>query len=259
MVVCEDEYLKETGLIDTTNGARSFLQRLSANEASAGVALMAASLVALILANTPLSAAYFHTLHVPLGATLSDKLGPMTTHLWINDGLMAVFFLLVGLEIKRELVSGRLSTWQQRRLPALPALLGMALPAGIYLAIGQDTPELKNGWAIPAATDIAFAIGVLTLLGRHAPPSLKLLLMSVAIIDDMGAVAIIAAFYTSSINLGALAAAGLIAVVMFLLNKSGVRRMTPYVIMLLALWYFTLLSGVHATIAGVVGAFLIPH
>src|SRR3546814_510090 len=134
----------------------------------------------------------------------------MTLHLWINDGLMAIFFLLVGLEIKRELVDGRLSSWEQRRLPALPALMGMAVPALIYVALTSGDPLLTNGWAIPAATDIAFAVGALALLGRHAPLSLKLMLVSVAIIDDMGAVAIIAIFYTSSINIIALIAAAVI-------------------------------------------------
>ncbi|MFO7074151.1 Na+/H+ antiporter NhaA, partial [Pseudomonas aeruginosa] len=183
----------------------------------------------------------------------------MSTHLWINDGLMAVFFLLVGLEIKRELVDGKLSTWEQRRLPALPAILGMAVPAVIYVAITNGQPGLVNGWAIPAATDIAFAVGALALLGRHAPLSLKLMLVSVAIIDDMGAVAIIAIFYTASINTMALLAAAVILAALLILNRLRVTTLWPYLIGLALLWYVTLLSGVHATIAGVVGAFLIPY
>ena len=243
----------------TSSKHHSVLQRFLASDAAGGILLMAAAVAALIIANSPLASAYQHFLHWQTGPVLSDKLGPMTTHLWVNDGLMAVFFLLVGLEIKRELVDGRLSTWEQRRLPALPALLGMAFPAAIYVLLTAKQPLLMNGWAIPAATDIAFAMGVLALLGRHAPLSLKLLLVSVAIIDDMGAVAIIAVFYTASINAGALAAAAAIVVVLFALNKLRVMKLWPYLIGLALLWYVTLLSGVHATIAGVVGAFLIPY
>jgi len=242
-----------------SNAAPSALQRFLASEAAGGILLMAAAACALIMANSPLGSAYQHFIHVETGPVLSEKLGPMTTHLWVNDGLMAIFFLLVGLEIKRELVDGRLSTWEQRRLPALPALLGMALPAGIYLLITSGQPSLADGWAIPAATDIAFAMGALALLGRHAPLSLKLLLVSVAIIDDMGAVAIIAIFYTSSIDIVALAAAAGLLAAMFTLNKLRVTKLWPYLVGLTLLWYAALLSGVHATIAGVVGAFLIPY
>lgn len=237
----------------------SALQRFLATEAAGGILLMAAAVCALIIANSPFGSAYQHFLHFETGPVLSEKLGLMTTHLWVNDGLMSIFFLLVGLEIKRELVDGRLSTWEQRRLPALPALMGMALPAAIYLFVTSGQPLLTNGWAIPAATDIAFAMGALALLGKHAPLSLKLLLVSVAIIDDMGAVAIIAIFYTSSINAAALAAAAGILVALFVLNKLRVMKLWPYLIGLALLWYATLLSGVHATIAGVVGAFLIPY
>ncbi len=238
---------------------QSALKRFLASEASGGVLLMIAAAAAVIVANSPLASTYLHLLHAETGPMLSDKLGPMTLHLWVNDGLMAVFFLLVGLEIKRELVDGRLSSWEQRRLPALPALMGMAVPAVIYLTLTQGDPLLTNGWAIPAATDIAFAIGALALLGRHAPLSLKLMLVSVAIIDDMGAVAIIAVFYTSSINLMALLAAAVTIGVLFVLNRMRVMVLWPYLIGLALLWYMTLLSGVHATIAGVVGAFLIPY
>ena len=243
----------------TIDRPRSIFARMLANEASAGVALMMASMVAILLANSPAAGSYFAFLHAHAGPALSEKLGPMTPHLWINDGLMAIFFLLVGLEIKRELISGRLSSWQQRRLPAVPALLGMVLPALIFLTASRHEPSLSNGWASPAATDIAFAVGVLALLGRHAPPSLKLLLLSVAIIDDMGAVAIIALFYTSSLDIGALAAAIGAGLAMYALKRNGVERLWPYLVLLLAMWYATLLSGVHATIAGVVGAFLIPY
>lgn len=237
----------------------SLLHRLLTSEAAGGVLLMITAALAILLANSPWASAYQHLLHLPVGPTLSDKLGPMTVHLWINDGLMAVFFLLVGLEIKRELVDGRLATWEQRRLPALPALMGMAVPALIFLAVSRSEPGLASGWAIPAATDIAFAVGALALLGRHAPLSLKVMLVSVAIIDDMGAVAIIALFYTSSINLLALAAAGGIILVLLAFNRLRVVSLWPYLLGVAALWYVTLLSGVHATIAGVVGALLIPY
>lgn len=243
----------------TIDRPRSILARMLANEASAGVALMMASMIAILLANSPAAGSYLAFLHVQTGPVLSEKLGPMTPHLWINDGLMAIFFLLVGLEIKRELINGRLSSWQQRRLPAVPAVLGMALPALIFLIASRHEPSLSSGWAIPAATDIAFAVGVLALLGRHVPPSLKLLLLSVAIIDDMGAVAIIALFYTSSLDIEALAAAIGAGLAMYVLKRNGVERLWPYLVLLLAMWYATLLSGVHATIAGVVGAFLIPY
>lgn len=238
---------------------QSALKRFLASEAAGGVLLMIAAAAAIVVANSPLAEDYYHFLHANAGPALSEKLGPMTPHLWINDGLMAIFFLLVGLEIKRELVDGRLSSWEQRRLPALPALIGMVLPALIYLLLTKGDPLLTKGWAIPAATDIAFAVGALALLGRHAPLSLKLILVSVAIIDDMGAVAIIAIFYTSSINLLALLAAAGIIAALFALNRMRVMTLWPYLLGLVLLWYVTLLSGVHATIAGVVGAFLIPY
>lgn len=238
---------------------RPLLQRLLASEAAGGVLLMLAAALAIVVANSPWAAGYQHLLHMPVAPALGGKLGAMSVHHWINDGLMAIFFLMVGLEIKREMVDGRLATWEQRRLPALPALMGMAVPALIYLKVAAAEPGLANGWAIPAATDIAFAVGALALLGRHAPLSLKVMLVSVAIIDDMGAVAIIALFYTSSINFIALAIAGAIVAFMLGMNRMRVVSLWPYLIAIAALWYFTLLSGVHATIAGVVGALLIPY
>ena len=237
---------------------RSNLREFLASEAAGGILLMAAAALALIIANSQLSTDYFHFVHAVSGPTLSPKLGPMTVHLWINDGLMAIFFLLVGLEIKREFVDGHLSTWADRRLPIIAAAAGMVVPAAIYLGVAGDDPALVRGWAIPAATDIAFAIGVLALLGSRAPASLKLFLTTVAIVDDMGAVAIIAFFYTAELNLAALLAAGLIWLVMIMLNRSRVIALWPYLILAALLWYATLLSGVHATIAGVMAAFAIP-
>jgi NhaA family Na+:H+ antiporter len=220
--------------------------------------LIVAALLALIVANGPLAQSYHHWLHHPIGPELSSRLGPMTVHLWVNDGLMAIFFLLVGLEIKREFVDGRLSSWDRRRLPIIAAASGMAVPAAIYLLIAGGSPPLVSGWAIPAATDIAFALGVLALLGSRVPISLKLFLTTVAIADDMGAVAIIAFAYTGSLDTLAMAVAGGVLLVMYVLGKSGVRLLWPYLLLSALLWYAVLLSGVHATIAGVLAASAIP-
>ena len=237
---------------------RSALRAFMASEAAGGIILMFAAALAMAVANSPFGTHYHDWLHTPVSPALTDKLGPMTLHLWINDGLMAIFFLFVGLEIKRELVDGRLSTWNQRRLPILAAAAGMAVPAAIYLLIAGGDPALVNGWAIPSATDIAFAMGVLALLGRRAPTSLKLFLVTVAIVDDMGAVAIIAAFYTSSLALVPLAAAAGLVAALFALNRLGVRSISLYLLGFALLWYAVLLSGIHATIAGVVAAFAVP-
>jgi NhaA family Na+:H+ antiporter len=171
---------------------------------------------------------------------------------------MAIFFLLVGLEIKREFVVGNLRSWNDRRLPMIAAAAGMIVPAGLYLALAGGSPALVSGWAIPAATDIAFAIGVLSLLGKRAPTSLKLFLTTVAIVDDLGAVAIIAMAYTAAINTLALGGAAAILLAMYFMNRSGVRHLAPYLLLGLLLWYAVLLSGVHATVAGVLTAAMIP-
>ena len=228
------------------------------SEAAGGIILMLVAALAMFVANSPLAESYFHLIHAVTGPELTPKLGPMTVHLWINDGLMAIFFLLVGLEIKREFVDGHLATWPDRMLPMIAAAAGMAFPAAVYLFIAGADPALHRGWAIPAATDIAFAIGVLALLGSRAPASLKLFLTTVAIVDDMGAVAIIALFYTASLNLPVLGAAAAIWLVMLAMGRLGVARLWPYLILAALLWYATLLSGVHATIAGVLAAFAIP-
>lgn len=247
--------MKERGIQD--NGT-SALRKFLSSEAAGGILLMAAAALAMIIANSALGHEYHDLLHNPVSPALTEKLGPMTAHLWINDGLMAVFFLYVGLEIKRELVDGRLSTWGQRRLPVVAAIGGMAVPAAIYLAFAGGDPALSNGWAIPAATDIAFAMGVLALLGSRAPTSLKLFLVTVAIVDDMGAVAIIAFFYTAGLDITALAVAGVILAGMMIMNRTGVRSIPLYLIGFGLLWYAVLLSGVHATIAGVLAAFAVP-
>ena len=237
---------------------RSALRAFLKSEAAGGIVLMAAAALALVVANSPLAEAYRHLLDFEIGPTLSSKLGPMTFHLWINDGLMALFFLLVGLEIKREFVDGRLSSWDRRRLPVIAAAVGMAVPALTYLGFTSGAGGLGRGWAIPAATDIAFAIGVLALLGSRAPTSLKLFLTTVAIADDLGAVAIIAFAYTAAIDLPALGSAAAILFVMYAMGRSGVRRLWPYLIGAGLLWYAVLLSGVHATVAGVLAAAFVP-
>jgi NhaA family Na+:H+ antiporter len=237
---------------------RSTLREFLASEATGGILLMAAAAAAMLVANSAWGLDYFHFLHAVTGPELTPKLGPMTVHLWINDGLMAIFFLLVGLEIKREFVDGHLSTWADRRLPVIAAAAGMIVPAAIYLMVAGGDSALVRGWAIPAATDIAFAIGVLAILGSRAPASLKLFLTTVAIVDDMGAVAIIALFYTAELKITALVAAAVIWLAMMALNRLRVNALWPYLILAALLWYATLLSGVHATIAGVMAAFAIP-
>ncbi len=211
---------------------------------------MGAAALAMLIANSPVAPDYF--------AMLDQKIGPLSLLHWINDGLMALFFFLVGLEIKREFVDGHLSTWADRRLPMIAAAAGMIVPAFVYLAITNDNLSLARGWAIPAATDIAFAIGVLALLGSRAPASLKLFLTTVAIVDDMGAVAIIAIAYTSAIKGAALLAALIILGAMFAANRAGMTRIRWYLIGFALLWLAVLLSGVHATIAGVLAALAVP-
>ncbi len=225
---------------------RSFL----ATEAAGGITLIAAAAAAMLVANSPVAPSYFELLHT--------KLGPLSLLHWINDALMALFFLLVGLEIKREFLRGHLARWSDRVLPCIAAAAGMAAPALLYLAFTGGTGGLVRGWAIPTATDIAFAIGVLALLGSRAPASLKLFLTTIAIVDDMGAVAIIALAYTAAISGPALLAAIVILAAMFGLGRVGVRTLWPYLLLAAALWLAVLLSGVHATIAGVLAALAIP-
>ena len=236
----------------------STLRQFLADEAVGGIVLIAAAALAMILANSPLADSYFHLLHAETGPVLAPAIGPMTIHLWVNDGLMALFFLLVGLEIKREIVAGELSRPADRRMPLVAALAGMAAPALVYLAISWGDPSLRRGWAIPAATDIAFAVGVLALLGKRVPAQLKLFLTTVAIVDDMGAVAIIAIVYSKGIDFGALLAAAGTLAVMWALGRRGVTALWPFLLCFALLWWLLLLSGVHATVAGVLAAVLIP-
>ncbi len=220
------------------------------SEAAGGIILMAAAALALIVANSPLAEAYFDTLHA--------YLGPLSVSHWINDGLMAVFFLLVGLEIKREMLDGQLSTWPRRVLPGVAAAGGMLVPALVYVAINRDNPAALSGWAIPTATDIAFALGVLSLLGSRVPGSLKVFLTALAIIDDLGAVIIIAVFYTSGLSLAYLGTAFAVIAVLVVLNRMKVLTLVPYILLGVVLWVLVLKSGVHATLAGVALALTIP-
>jgi NhaA family Na+:H+ antiporter len=229
---------------------RSLIRNFLATEAAGGITLILAAGAAMLVANSPLAPTYFDLLHV--------KLGPLSLLHWINDALMALFFLLVGLEIKREFLRGHLARWSDRILPCIAAAAGMAVPAILYLLFTEGAADLARGWAIPTATDIAFAIGVLALLGSRAPASLKLFLTTVAIVDDMGAVAIIALAYTASISGPALLAAAIILAMMAGLGRIGVRALWPYLLLAAALWFAVLSSGVHATIAGVLAALAIP-
>jgi NhaA family Na+:H+ antiporter len=228
----------------------SAIRDFLAAEAAGGVILMGVASLALIVANSPLGPAYFYVLHVYVG-------GLSLLH-WINDGLMALFFLLVGLEIKREVLDGQLSSWPRRALPGVAAVGGMVVPALIFVVINWNGEGTLNGWAIPAATDIAFALGVLALLGKRAPASLKIFLTALAIIDDLGAVVIIALFYTASLNIYALDGALAVLVVLVVMNRRGITFLPAYLVLGVVLWVLTLMSGVHATLAGVALAFTIP-
>ena len=229
---------------------RKALRDFLDNEAAGGIILMLSALLALVIANTALAPLYFESLHLDIG-------GLSTLH-WINDALMAVFFLVVGLEIKREFVGGELATWSQRALPAIAALGGMIVPALFYVAFNLSTPETLRGWAIPSATDIAFALGILALLGKRVPTSLKVFLAALAIIDDLGAVIIIAIFYTAEINIWALGGVAVVTAALVGLNVMGVKRLAFYLPLGVVLWYFMHESGVHATLSGVVLAMTIP-
>ena len=232
------------------------LRRLLHGEAGAGVLLMVCAALAMALANSSASHAWHALFHDQLGWSPVSHLSNI--HAWINDGLMALFFFTVGLEIKREVLIGELSTPAQRRLPVLAAAMGMAVPALIYLAVTRDTTALHRGWAIPTATDIAFAIGVLSLLAGRFPASLRLFLLTVAIVDDLGAVAIIALAYTAELDWNWLSLAAAILLVLALAARLGVRRPWVFAAGGIALWYVVLHSGVHATVAGVAAALAVP-
>ena len=240
----------------TANRLAAALRRLAGGEAAAGVLLMAAAALALLLANSPAADFYHNAFHRPLPWTPIARLANL--HGWINDALMALFFFAVGLEIKREVLDGELSSPAKRRLPVLAAAAGMAVPALVYLAVSGGDPALRAGWAIPAATDIAFAVGVLALLGNRAPRSLRLLLLTIAIVDDIGAVAIIALVYTASIAPIWLGAALACLAAMLALGRMKIGNGWTFAALAMLAWYCTLHSGVHATVAGVAAALAIP-
>jgi NhaA family Na+:H+ antiporter len=232
------------------------LKSLFASQAFAGVLLIAVAVLAIAIANSPLAESYHRLFHAPLAWSPITKLD--TPHAWINDALMAVFFFVVGLEVKREMISGNLADARVRRLPILAAAAGMGVPALVYLAVAGGDPDLVRGWAIPAATDIAFAVGVIALLGPRVPPALRLFLLTVAIVDDIGSVMVIALFYTSAIDPAWTLAAMLVTAGLIALNRAGIGRRWPYAVGAAVLWYGVLHSGIHATIAGVVAALTVP-
>ncbi|QIG52774.1 Na+/H+ antiporter NhaA [Altererythrobacter sp. BO-6] len=233
---------------------REFLQK----ESAGGIVLILAALAALAVANSPLLSAYRAWLDIPIVAGFGGFVIDKPLLLWVNDGLMAVFFFLIGLEVKREVLGGELSSWDKASLPLVAAIGGMAIPALVFLAINSGAPENTAGWAIPAATDIAFALGILALLGPRVPVALKALLLAIAVIDDIGAITIIALFYTGEINTGYLGLGAAVFVAMLALGRMRVASAIPYVLLAILMWAFVLKSGVHATLAGVAAALTVP-
>ncbi|MCI5050400.1 MAG: Na+/H+ antiporter NhaA [Rickettsiales bacterium] len=255
-----DETLEKVDkTIDKMDEALLKLRDFLKVESAGGVALMLAAVMAMILANSPLS----HYYDIFLETHLTIKLGGLGLDkpllLWINDGLMAVFFFLVGMEIKREVLEGELSSVEQAVLPGIAAVGGIAAPAAIFAYFNQHDPVAMGGWAIPAATDIAFALGILALFGKRVPISLKIFLTAVAVMDDLAAIVIIAIFYTDNLSLGSLSFAGVFFAGLLVLNLIKSNRTSIYVFLGLLMWFAVLKSGVHATLAGVILGFLIPH
>lgn len=226
-------------------------------QTTSGLLLMGTAVIALVLANSFLADAYQHLIHTPVSINVGDWGINMSLHHWVNDGLMALFFFVVGLELKREIMVGELSDLRQAALPIIAAVGGMAVPALIYLAFNQ-TGAAAHGWGIPMATDIAFAVGALALLAGRVPKALITFLVALAIADDLGAVVVIALFYTQELALVWLALAALLVLVLLAFNYAGIRKITPYFVIAILLWYAMLQSGVHATLAGVIGAFTVP-
>ena len=245
---------RNTTPVKPLQAVRAFLRL----ESAGGILLLGAAAVALLVDNSPWGAAYRALLELDAGVTLGRLALEKSLLHWINDGLMAVFFLLVALEIKREILEGELSSLRQVALPGLCAMGGMAAPAAVYLLANAQAAENLRGWAIPAATDIAFAMGVIALLGSRVPEGLKVFLLALAIIDDLGAIAIIALFFTANLSLVALGLAAIGIASLAVLNRAGVRSLTPYLLIGTFIWICVLKSGVHATLAGVAVGFAIP-
>ncbi len=233
------------------------LEEFIHRQTTSGVLLMICAVVALVVANSPLHDKYEHFLHTQISLAFGSGVFSLSIHHWINEALMALFFLIMGLELKRELLVGELSSPRQALLPIMAAIGGMLIPALCYFAL-NTTGSGAKGWGIPMATDIAFAIGALSLLGPRIPKNLITFLIALAIVDDLGAVAVIALFYTESIDLQALAYAFACTLGLIFLNLGGVRRSMPYAFVGILLWVFMLASGIHATIAGILVAFVIP-
>ncbi|WP_353662497.1 Na+/H+ antiporter NhaA [Hydrogenimonas sp. SS33] len=227
-------------------------------ESATGILLMIMTIAAMIVANSPFKSYYEAFLDIPVVVSIGHLTIAKPLLLWINDGLMAIFFFMVGLEIKREVVEGELRDPKKVAVPALAALGGMVVPALIYTAFNRDNPAAMQGWAIPTATDIAFALGVLSLLGNRVPVVLKLFLLALAIIDDLGAIIIIALFYTTGLSVLALGVVGASIFILFMMNRKGVVNNTAYVLVGIVMWTAMLKSGVHATLAGVILGLFIP-
>jgi NhaA family Na+:H+ antiporter len=228
-------------------------------EAASGLVLLIAAIIALVISNSNLSELYFNTLEQYLFIGVNNFGLKLSVHHWINDLLMAVFFFFVTLEIKREFIQGELSNLKKALLPIIGAVGGMVIPALVYVSINLGNSETLNGWAIPSATDIAFSLGILSLLGSRVPISLKIFLTALAIIDDLGAILIIAFFYSGDLSISYLSLILISYILLLILNKFGIKKFIPYLIIGSFMWFFTYKSGIHATIAGVLLASTIPH
>ena len=242
----------------TTHRVTEALREFLRLESAGGLILVLSAILALVLANSPFADSYVQLLSLKITVMVESFGVSKPLILWVNDGLMAIFFLLVGLELKREVVEGDLSSPEQIALPALAAIGGLVVPAAIYWLINRDNPKGLNGWAVPTATDIAFALAILSLLGSRVPASLKIFLTTIAIFDDLAAIVIIAIFYSGDLSTASLAAAGAGIVVLFALNRLGVKSLAAYLIVGIFIWLFVLKSGVHATLAGIAVAAFIP-
>ena len=242
-------------MLDRVGGAlKDFLKQ----ESAGGIFLIVAAALALVIANSPLAPAYFGTLETKLNISFGDFAINKGLILWINDGLMAIFFFLIGLEVKREIIEGQLSSWDKASLPLAAAVGGMAIPALIFVGFNINSPESIGGWAIPAATDIAFALGILSLLGPRVPVAMKALLLAIAVIDDIGAILVIALFYTGEIKTDMLIGGAVMLALLFALGRARIGSAIPYVLLTIIMWVFVLKSGVHATLAGGTAAMMVP-